>query len=114
MTGRLKLLVSIAATSAKPRNVSGNPLKKLYYKRYFNEIRIEQDEVWGTCNYYFETLQNGEVLRQIEVYENDKELRYDNKHREDEYGFLTDQFLYLDEFENYSITETEFESKWQN
>ena len=89
-------------------------MKKLYYKRYFNEIRIEQDEVWGTCNYYFETLQNGEVLRQIEVYENDKELRYDNKHREDEYRFLTDQFLYLDEFENYSITETEFESKWQN
>ena len=38
-----------------------------YFKRHFDEARIEQSEIWGTCDYYFETNQDGEVLRQIEV-----------------------------------------------
>jgi hypothetical protein len=84
-----------------------------YYKRHFDEPRTEHAEVWGTCDYYFETNQNGEVLRQIEVYENGKTLKYDDKFIEDKFGFLADQPLDLSDFENFAITKTDFELQWQ-
>ncbi|MDD4754236.1 MULTISPECIES: macro domain-containing protein [Proteiniphilum] len=49
-----------------------------YYKGHFDEPRTEKTEGWGTCDYYFETNQDGEVLRQIEVYKNgNAPIRYD-------------------------------------
>jgi hypothetical protein len=84
-----------------------------YYKRHFDELRTEQAEVWGTCDYYFETNQYGEVLRQIEVYENGKTLKYDERSIKDEFGFLADQPLNLSDFENFEIAKTEFELEWQ-
>ena len=97
----------------KPRNVSGNPMTKQYYKRHFDEPRTEKSEIWGTCDYYFETNQDGEVLRQIEVYENGKTLKYDDEFIEDEFGFLADQPLDLFDFENFAITKTDFEFQWK-
>ena len=85
----------------------------LYYKRHFEEPRTEQSEVWGTCDYYFETNQDGEVLRQIEVYENGKTLKYAEAIIEDEFGFLTDQPLELSDFENFAINKNDFELQWQ-
>jgi len=84
-----------------------------YYKRRFDETRTEQSESWGTCDYYFETNQDGEVLRQIEVYENGKTLKYSEQFIEDEFGFLTDQPLDLPDFKNFSITKNDFEFQWQ-
>ena len=54
-----------------------------YYNRHFDEPRTEQSEVWGTCEYYFETNQEGEVLRQIEVYENGKKVKQSKKYDPD-------------------------------
>ncbi|TGN21951.1 hypothetical protein [Empedobacter tilapiae] len=88
-------------------------MKKLYYKRYFEEDRVEHSENWGACIYYFETNEDGDVLRQIEVYENGKILKYNNELIEDEFGFLADQPLIFNEFEKFSIIKTEFESQWQ-
>lgn len=88
-------------------------MKSLYYKRHFNEIRTEKSETWGTCDYYFETNQNGQILRQIEVYENGKELKYSEEFFEDEYGFLADQPIDLLEFENFVINKNDFEYQWQ-
>jgi hypothetical protein len=88
-------------------------MKTRYYKRHFDEPRTEQAEIWGTCDYYFETNQNGEVLRQIEVYKNGKTLKYDVKFIEDKFGFLADQPLDLSDFENFVITKTDFELEWQ-
>lgn len=88
-------------------------MKTLYYKRHFNEIRTEKSEIWGTCDYYFETNQNGQILRQIEVYENGKELKYSDEFIEDEYGFLADQPIDLLDFENFVINKSDFEYQWQ-
>lgn len=88
-------------------------MKTLYYKRHFNEIRTEKSETWGTCDYYFETNQNGQILRQIEVYENGKELKYSKEFIEDEYGFLADQPIDLLDFENFVINKSDFEYQWQ-
>ena len=88
-------------------------MKTLYYKRHFNEIRTEKSETWGTCDYYFETNQNGQILRQIEVYENGKELKYSEEFIEDEYGSLADQPIDLLDFENFVINKSDFEYQWQ-
>jgi hypothetical protein len=84
----------------------------LYYKRHFDESRIEKSETWGTCDYYFESNQNGEILRQIEVYENGKRLKYSEELIEDEFGFLADQNIDLSEFEQFTINKKDFEYQW--
>lgn len=84
----------------------------LYYKRYYDERRIEKSETWGTCEYYLESNQNGEILRQIEVYENGKRLKYSEELIEDEFGFLADQNIDLLEFEKFTINKTDFEYQW--
>jgi hypothetical protein len=88
-------------------------MTQLYYKRHFDEIRTENYEIWGTCDYYFETNQNGEILRQIEIYENGKKLKYSEQFTDDEFGFLADQPINLLDFEKFSITKNDFEYQWQ-
>jgi hypothetical protein len=84
-----------------------------YYKRHFDETRTEQSESWGACDYYFENNQDGEVLRQIEVYANGKTLKYSQQFIEDKFGFLADQPLDLSDFVNFEITKADFEYQWQ-
>jgi hypothetical protein len=95
------------------KNVTGNPMTTQYYKRHFDETRTEQSDSWGTCDFYFETNQNGEILRQIEVYENGKTLKYSGQFTKDEFGFLADQPIDLSNFERFSITKNDFEFQWQ-
>jgi hypothetical protein len=85
----------------------------LYYKRHFNESRIEKFETWGTCDFYFESNQKGEILRQIEVYENGRRLKYSEEIIEDEFGFLSDQKIDLLEFEKFTIKQKDFEYQWE-
>ena len=56
--------------------------------------------------------QNGEILRQIEIYENGKRLKYSEEFIEDEFGFLADQTINLLEFEEYAINKNDFEYQW--
>ena len=84
-----------------------------YFKRNWNETRGDQYDSWGKSVWFFETDINGEVLRQIEAYENGKVLKYDNQNVEDEFGGLADQNLDLIEFEEFSIEKEEFENKWK-
>lgn len=85
-----------------------------YYKRHSEETRTEQYELWGTCDYYIETNLSGEILRQIEVYENGKRLKYSSQFTEDEFGFLGDQPIDLLEFEEFNIDKNDFELQWQH
>ncbi len=84
-----------------------------YFKRNWNETRGDQYDSWGKSVWFFETDINGDVLRQIEAYENGKVLKYDNQNIEDEFGGLADQNLDLIEFEEFSIEKEEFENKWK-
>ncbi len=83
-----------------------------YFKRHWNETRGDQYESWGKSVWFLETDKTGEVLRQIEIYKNGKVLKYDRQNIEDKFGGLADQKLDLNEFEQYSIEQEEFESKW--
>ena len=94
-------------------DVSCNPMTTLYYKRHFDEKRTENSEEWGTCDYYFETNKSGEILRQIEVYENGKRLKYSDQLIEDDFGFLGDQPIDLLEFEKFIIDKNDFDLQWQ-
>lgn len=84
-----------------------------YFKRHFNESRTETNENWGTCIFYFETNESGEVKRQIEVYENGKILQYSNEFIEDKFGGLADQSIDLVDFEEFIISKEDFEYQWE-
>ena len=84
-----------------------------YFKRNWNETRGDQYDSWGKSVWLFETDNNGEVLRQIEIYDNGKVLKYDNQNIEDEFGMLADQNIDLTEFTEFTIKKEEFENKWK-
>ena len=60
-----------------------------YLKRYWNESRGDSHDDWGRSWWYFEIDAQGNVLRQVEEYENDMICRYDVTRFEDEFGGLS-------------------------
>ncbi|UPZ16445.1 hypothetical protein [Flavobacterium humidisoli] len=85
----------------------------LYFRRYFYEPRIEKNENWGSSIYYLESNEDGEIIRQIEVYENGKKLKYSEEFIGDEFGFLSDQKIDLIEFKDFTITKKDFDEQWK-
>ena len=83
-----------------------------YLKRNWDESRGDELDHWGTSIWYFEVLDNGNVVRQVEVYANGPALKYDQTHVEDEYGCLSDQPLDLEDFAAFEIRKDEFEGVW--
>ena len=56
---------------------------------------------------------DGSALRQIEQYDSGVSLRYGAERNEDEYGFLTDQPVDVQDPEFERISATEFELMWK-
>ncbi|MCX6316048.1 MAG: hypothetical protein NTW29_02055 [Bacteroidetes bacterium] len=84
-----------------------------YFKRHWDETTEDPlTNSWGTSTYYFETNEEGEVLRQIEVYNEGHILFYDKNNVEDEFGRLSEVALGLIEFEEFKIGSVEFEKIW--
>lgn len=82
---------------------------KKYFKSFWNESTGDElTNDWGNSTYYFESDKELNVLRQIQVFKNGKVLKYDKINNEDEYGFLTDQPLDIEELENCEVTEEQF------
>ena len=50
----------------------------LYFKREWKDTRGDKYDNWGTCTYYFETQDDGQPTRHIEVYKNGNVLKYSN------------------------------------
>jgi len=84
----------------------------LYFSRYWNDTRGDTYDHWGRSIWYFETNQKGEILRQIEVYENGRVLKYSQKKMADKYGSLGNQSLNLPDFQPFQINRIEFEKVW--
>lgn len=85
-----------------------------YYKRDWNETTGEDlTDSWGKSTFYFETDNDNNVLRQIQLFENGKTLKYDSDHLGDDFGSLSDQPLDREEFEEFKTTQSEFEIIWQ-
>jgi hypothetical protein len=84
-----------------------------YYKRQWGETTGERlTDSWGTSTYYFEIDGDNFVLRQIQIFENGKGLKYSRDFIQDDYGALADQPLDLDDFARFKIEKTEFEEAW--
>jgi hypothetical protein len=76
----------------------------LYFKRFWDETTGDTiTDDWETSTYYFETDEIGDVLQQLEVFANDKRLKYTPENMQDEYGGLSKVFLDLYEFEASSV-----------
>ena len=56
-----------------------------FYARQWDETAPGHRH-WGRSRWLFEVDQNGEVLRQVEVYDGGQVLRYDRDHFEDDFG----------------------------
>ena len=86
-----------------------------YFKKDWTESSGEEiTDSWGTSTFYFETNNDFYISRQIQFFANGKILKYDEQHLEDEFGFLSDQPLEIDEFINCEITKVEFDEIWNN
>ena len=83
-----------------------------YYKRNWEESRGDEFDNWGKSIWYFETDNSGLPIKQIEVYENGNVMKYDKIKSEDEFGRLGYKELDLDEFNEFKITELEFNKVW--
>jgi len=84
-----------------------------YYKRHWDETTGDElTDSWGTSTFFFETDFDNSVLRQLQVFENGKGLKYWEEFVGDAYGMLTDQPLDFEDFEQYRIDKNEFEKAW--
>ena len=88
-------------------------METFYFKRLWEETTGDPlTDSWGTSTFFFETNQYGDVLRQIQLYENGKKLRYDEQNLEDPFGKLSEFSLDLIEFNEFKISKDEFEKVW--
>jgi len=69
---------------------------------------------WGECTFFFEFADDGQPLRQLEMYENGTILAYTDAHRQDEYGALADSSIHilLGQANVVPMTVSEFEEMW--
>ncbi|WP_444888657.1 hypothetical protein [Microbulbifer sp. JMSA008] len=85
-----------------------------YVKEYWDESRGDDFDHWGETWYYFEINESDNYAnRQICVYTIGNSLKYDRGDCiDDEYGFLCDQPIELNE-STIEISQKEFEEVWQ-
>jgi hypothetical protein len=85
-----------------------------YFKAYWDESRGDKFDSWGRSWWYFETDDGGNVLRQVEKFENGVILCYDESHIEDEYGGLATEPSVIEAIGvgGSSFTQAEFEQQW--
>jgi uncharacterized protein (DUF433 family) len=87
----------------------------LYFKRHWNETTgDEPTDTWGTSDYYFETDEEGNVLKQIQVFVNGNCLKYDLDYLDDKYGGLSEVPLDLSEFKEFQISQSVFNKVWED
>ena len=84
-----------------------------YYKRSWDESTGDPlTDNWGTSIYYFETDDNGNVIRQMEIFTNGNAIKYDTQYIEDKFGGLSEAPLDPAEFAPFTIPAVEFEQRW--
>ena len=83
-----------------------------YFKRRWEEHPGDEHDSWGYSDWYFETDEHGDVLRQVEVYDHGPILRYGSHHPLDEYGGLSDQPIDLGDFDPFAISAEDFQKAW--
>ncbi|WP_277228629.1 DUF433 domain-containing protein [Hymenobacter sp. YC55] len=83
-----------------------------YFKRYWNETTgNDLTDSWGASYYYFETNDQLNVVRQLQLFEKGQVLKYNTEYLEDNLGGLAEVPL-EEEFELFQIKKEEFEQLW--
>lgn len=89
-------------------------MRKRYFKKFWNETTGDElTDCWGKSKYSFETDENCNVLKQIQVFQNKKILKYDEQNFEDQYGFLTDRPLEIEDLGDSELSEIDFYKIWK-
>ncbi len=86
-----------------------------YLKYRWEETRGDNFDDWGFSTWYSETDEELYSLRQIEVYDNGNVLTYDEQHLNDEFGFLAEKSIDIEDLKESNtleISKAEFEEKW--
>jgi hypothetical protein len=85
-----------------------------FYRRRWDKTRGDEFDDWGRSVWFFEVGEDGWPVRQIEVYDAGRVLRYGSDHLEDRYGGLGEASLYDsgDEWSDFEITTAEFAHMW--
>ena len=83
-----------------------------YFKRRWAESRGDALDHWGESTWWFETTDDGTVVRQIEQYDSGQVQRYDGEQPQDGFGGLSQIRLDLVEFQPFEILEAEFVVAW--
>ena len=86
-----------------------------FYRRRWDECRGDEFDSWGFSLWYFETDDEGWPVRQVELYDVRRVLRYGPGYSQDRYGGLGQASLYDsdDRWSTFEITEAEFERVWR-
>jgi hypothetical protein len=91
----------------------GNKEGLLYFKRHWDETTgSDKTDSWGKSSYCFETDKEGNVLKQMVVYDNGKVLKYNHLHIEDEFGGLAEQGLDLTDEGYTPLSKNDFFMLW--
>lgn len=84
-----------------------------YFKRRRDEDRGDRHAGWGASWWLFEVDSGGQVLRQIEIYDNGPTKRYGPEVIEDDDGGLASEPLNPEgEWSPWRIASDEFEAAW--
>jgi uncharacterized protein (DUF433 family) len=87
-------------------------VSKYYFKKEWDETTGEElTESWGKSVYYFETDLQFNVIRQIQIFESGKAIKYDLEYVDDKFGGLAESPIELDGFNE--INKDEFEELWE-
>lgn len=85
-----------------------------YFVRDWPESRGDEHDDWGASRWFFETDDQGAVIRQIEVYASGPTLRYDREHDQDAHGRLSEKPLDLNEFQVFKTDVETFRAAWKS
>ena len=86
----------------------------LHFKRHWNETTGDElTDKWGTSDYYFETDEEGNVLRQVQIFANGNCLKYDSDYVDDKYGGLSEVVLDIFELKEFQIDQSIFNEVWE-
>jgi hypothetical protein len=87
-----------------------------FYCRRWEEIRGDEFSNWGHSVWYFEVDDDGWPVRQVEVYDAGRVLRYGIGHEEDGHGGLGQASLYDsdEDWGPFEITGAEFQRVWDS
>lgn len=89
-----------------------NPFIKHFKRGIDGDDIVERSADWGRSAIYFETSEEGFVIRQIQLFESGVVLTYDDSHYRDDYGWRWEIDIHPEPPVTVPITSKEFHTAW--